>query len=75
MENLVETTKVIGEPSQEDLKAELAKKLEGARVECLQELGGVIATVLQKHNMILDIIVTFDSRGMKTALNVLPKQG
>jgi hypothetical protein len=73
MENL--TTKVIGESSQEELQQELFKQMEGNRVACLQELGAAIGPILQKHNMILDIIVTFDSQGMKTALNVLPKQG
>ena len=69
----METTKVMGERSQEELQVELMKQMEGARVACLQELGGAISPILQKHNMILDIIVTFDSQGMKTALNVLPK--
>lgn len=73
MDNL--TTKVIGESSQEELQQELLKQMEGNRIACLQELGGAIGPILQKHNMILDIIVTFDSTGMKTALNVLPKQG
>jgi len=49
--------------------------MEENRVACLQELGAAIGPILQKHNMMLDIIVTFDSKGMKTALNVLPKQG
>lgn len=75
MENIIETTKVIGESSQEELKLELMKQMEQKRVACLQELGATITPILTKHNMILDIIVTFDSQGMKTALNVLPKQG
>ena len=70
----METTKVMGERSQEELKAELMQQMEGTRVACLQELGQAITPVLQKYNMILDIIVTFDSQGMKTSLNVLPKQ-
>ena len=73
MENL--TTKVMGESSQEELKLELMKQMEQKRVACLQELGAAITPILAKHNMILDIIVTFDSQGMKTSLNVLPKQG
>ena len=74
MENIIKTHKVVGQQSQEEWQIELMKQMGQARVGCLQELGRAITPILQKHNMILDIIVTFDSRGMKTALNVLPKQ-
>ena len=68
----MKTTKVVGEQSSEELQAAL---MENKRRACLQELGQSIGPILEKHNMLLDIVVTFDSKGMRTALNVIPKQG
>jgi hypothetical protein len=75
MDESSQTTKVMDESSQEELKLELMKQMEQKRVACLQELGATITPILAKHNMILDIVVTLDSKGMRTALNVIPKQG
>lgn len=70
----METTKVIGERSQDELQAELFKQIEENRRACLQEIGQSLTPILQKYNMMLDIVVTLSSSGMKTALNVIPNQ-
>ena len=74
----METTKVLNQTAEEitpeDLNKRMQEELQEKRIACLQELSAAMAPILAKHNMMLDIVVTLSSGGMKTALNVIPQQ-